>query len=203
MRVERVREELIGRGRNQMKVVEEAMGCRKRNISISLGGSESGRRNPLSQAEELLGLSLSSTNNKNKKKLRRLPHVFTRVLQLPLSSDADVYVEEAPNCFRFVAEAHSLGPVEAHALQIHPGITKVVVRGSASLQFSSLDDLDLDIWRFRLPQSTRPELATAVFTDDGELIVTVPKECDDDDVHDMWSDDDDDTAIGGGACMVI
>ena len=38
----------------------------------------------------------------------------------------------------------------------------------------SLDQLELDMWRFRLPDSTLPELASAVFVD-GELIVTVPK----------------------------
>jgi hypothetical protein len=30
------------------------------------------------------------------------------------------------------------------------------------------------MWRFRLPETTRPELASAVLAD-GELIVTVPK----------------------------
>ncbi|KAJ0092024.1 hypothetical protein Patl1_25352 [Pistacia atlantica] len=39
---------------------------------------------------------------------------------------------------------------------------------------SSLDELELDMWRFRLPETTRPELASAVYVD-GELIVTVPK----------------------------
>uniref|UniRef100_A0A803PBH7 SHSP domain-containing protein n=1 Tax=Cannabis sativa TaxID=3483 RepID=A0A803PBH7_CANSA len=38
----------------------------------------------------------------------------------------------------------------------------------------SLDELELDMWRFRLPETTRPELARAVFVD-GELIVTVLK----------------------------
>lgn len=54
------------------------------------------------------------------------------------------------------------------------GFVQVVVRPNGSLELLSLDQLELDIWRFRLPQSTRPELASAVCID-GELIVTVPK----------------------------
>lgn len=108
------------------------------------------------------------------KKLRRLPHIFSRVLELPFRSDADVSVEENPDCFRFVAETDNIGDVRAHTIEIHPGVTKIVIRPNGYLELSSLDDLELDMWRFRLPESTRPELASAVLTD-GELIVTVPK----------------------------
>ncbi|KDP40188.1 hypothetical protein JCGZ_02186 [Jatropha curcas] len=108
------------------------------------------------------------------KKLRRLPHIFSRVLELPFRSDADVSVEENPDCFRFVAETDNIGEVRAHTIEIHPGVTKIVIRPNGYLELSSLDDLELDMWRFRLPESTRPELASAVLTD-GELIVTVPK----------------------------
>lgn len=57
-------------------------------------------------------------------------------------------------------------------MEIHPGITKIVVvrNGGEAM----LDQLNVDTWRFRLPTSTKPELATAAFAD-GELIVTVPK----------------------------
>lgn len=108
------------------------------------------------------------------KKLRRLPHIFSRVLELPFRSDADVSIEENPDCFRFVAETDNIGDLRAHAIEIYPGVTKIVVRPIGYLELSSLDDLELDMWRFRLPESTRPELASAVLTD-GELIVTVPK----------------------------
>ncbi|KAJ7954870.1 Heat shock 22 kDa protein [Quillaja saponaria] len=135
---------------------------KKRNITIHY---DMNSRNPLSEAQALLGL----TN----KKLRRLPHVFSRVLELPFRSDADVSVEENTDCFRFVAETDSIGDVRAHTVEIHPGVTKIVVRESGSVELS-LDELELDIWRFRLPESTRPELASASFVD-GELIVTVPK----------------------------
>ncbi|KAJ4722481.1 Heat shock 22 kDa protein [Melia azedarach] len=111
------------------------------------------------------------------KKLRRLPHIFTRVLELPFRSDADVAVEESPDCFKFVAETDGIGEVRAHMIQIHPGVTKIVVRPNGFVELSSLDELELDMWRFRLPESTRPELASAVY-EDGELIVTVPKGAD-------------------------
>ncbi|KAK4257956.1 hypothetical protein QN277_007477 [Acacia crassicarpa] len=151
---------------------------RKRNITLHY---DMNARNPISEAHELLGF----TN----KKLRRLPHVFSRVLELPFRSDADVTVEESPDFFRFVAVTERIGDVQAHMVEIHPGVTKVVVRDSGSLELS-LDEMDLDIWRFRLPESTRPELASAVFVD-GELIVTVPKseELENSEVDDggMWN----------------
>lgn len=53
-------------------------------------------------------------------------------------------------------------------------MTKIVVRESGSSAELTLDELEVDMWRFRLPESTRPELASAVYVD-GELIVTVPK----------------------------
>ncbi|EOA18996.1 hypothetical protein CARUB_v10007641mg [Capsella rubella] len=110
------------------------------------------------------------------KKLRRLPHIFSRVLELPLRSDADVAVQESRDCFRFVAETNGGGGVRAYMVEIHPGVTKILVRtnGSSSLGLS-LDELELDVWRFRLPESTRPDLVTVDCDGDGELIVTVPK----------------------------
>ncbi|CAK9150870.1 unnamed protein product [Ilex paraguariensis] len=117
------------------------------------------------------------------KKLKRLPHVFNKVLELPFRSDADVTVEETSEFFRFVAEiddedAVGVGDeVRAHAVEIHPGVTKIVVRsggvGDGVIE-ELLDNLKVDTWRFRLPATTRTELAQAVFVD-GELIVTVPK----------------------------
>ncbi|XP_028773525.1 uncharacterized protein LOC114730594 [Neltuma alba] len=135
---------------------------RKRNITVQY---DMNARNPLSEAQELLGLS--------NKKLRRLPHVFSRVLELPFRSDADVSIEEGPDYFRFKAETDGIGDVQAHTVEIHPGVIKIMVRESGSVEFS-LDEIELDMWRFRLPESTRPELASAVLVD-GELIVTVPK----------------------------
>ncbi|KAI4343120.1 hypothetical protein MLD38_027658 [Melastoma candidum] len=63
------------------------------------------------------------------KKLRRLPHIFNRVLELPFRSAADVEIEERPEFFRFVAETDGLASsVIAHIVEIHPGLTKIVVR---------------------------------------------------------------------------
>ncbi|RYR24534.1 hypothetical protein HN51_046675 [Arachis hypogaea] len=64
------------------------------------------------------------------KKLRHLPHIFSRGLELPVWSDADVAIQEAPDCFHFVV--------------------KIVVGDSGPVEFS-LNDLELDMWRFRLP----------------------------------------------------
>lgn len=135
---------------------------KKRNITIHY--EINNRRDPASESRA--GLA--------HKKLRRLPHVFSRVLELPFRSDADVSVEESADFFRFVAETEGFGvDVRAHTVEIHPGVTKIVVREGESTEFP-LDELELDMWRFRLPETTRPELARAVFVD-GELIVTVPK----------------------------
>ncbi|CAN7046892.1 unnamed protein product [Brassica oleracea var. botrytis] len=111
------------------------------------------------------------------KNLRRLPHIFNRVLELPLRSEANVSVEEKHDCFRFVAETEGLcdgGEMRAYAVDIHPGITKIVVRTNGLSLGLSLDELELDMWRFRLPETTRPELVTVVCVG-GVLIVTVPK----------------------------
>ncbi|CAJ2630218.1 uncharacterized protein LOC123902594 [Trifolium pratense] len=159
---------------------------RKRNITIQFG-TDGG--NPSSEAQALLGIS--------GKKLRRLPHVFSRVLELPFRSDADVAVEEAPDCFRFVAETDGIGEVRTHTVEIHPGVVKIVVRDGESLELS-LDQLELDMWRFRLPDSTLPELASAVFVD-GELIVTVPKG------HDLQNVEggDNGRGMGGGRLVLV
>ncbi|GMI95991.1 hypothetical protein HRI_003268400 [Hibiscus trionum] len=140
---------------------------KRRNITIQYGMNP---RTARYQAESLLNGGGSN------KKLRRLPHIFSRVLELPFRSDADVEVEESPDCFKFVAETDGrIGDVvRAHTVEIHPGVTKIVIRSNSLVDFGLLDDLELDVWRFRLPETTRPELASAVY-EDGELIVTVPK----------------------------
>lgn len=114
------------------------------------------------------------------KKLRRLPHIFAKVLELPFAADADVAVEEDAAELRFVAaaEGFSAGGARAHAVEIHPGVTKVVVLDlSAGVGVGSDDGaaaFELDRWRFRLPPCTRPAMATATYAE-GELVVTVPK----------------------------
>ncbi|XP_062190714.1 uncharacterized protein LOC133893647 [Phragmites australis] len=132
------------------------------------------------------------------KKLRRLPHIFAKVLELPFAADADVSVEEDAAALRFVAVAvdgFSPAGARAHTVEIHPGVTKVVVR-DLSVGDSDADDgaaaFELDRWRFRLPPCTRPAMATATYAE-GELIVTVPKGAGPDD------GDGDGAAVLGGA----
>lgn len=138
----------------------------------------------------------SSSFNSSKKKLRKLPHVFSKVLELPFRADADVEIEDSPEKIRFIADVkvengvnyNDVVGMRAHTIEIHPGVTKVVVRSNNNHNNNNsegvgsstevvellLDDLNMDTWRFRLPRSSLPELATASFLD-GELIVTVPK----------------------------
>ncbi|CAN1129254.1 hypothetical protein LINPERPRIM_LOCUS17330 [Linum perenne] len=155
-----------GRGIATMKV--HPMPKRRNNVTIRYYVDHGGVNNQRGGGGDL------SSGGGGNKKLRRLPHIFNRVLELPFRSDADVSVEESTDCFRFVAEADDVGEVRAHTIEIHPGVTKIVIRPNGYFELPSLDDLELDMWRFRLPDSTRPDLASAVFMD-GELIVTVPK----------------------------
>ncbi|XP_060178118.1 uncharacterized protein LOC132608057 [Lycium barbarum] len=113
------------------------------------------------------------------KKLKRLPHIFAKVLELPFRSDADVSIEETSDSLRFIIPTDDdVGNnIRAHIVEIYPGVTKIVIRGDNVFD-SSLSGLELDLWRFRLPEVTVPELASAVFSG-GELVVTVPKGVDD------------------------
>ncbi|XP_010259067.1 PREDICTED: uncharacterized protein LOC104598607 [Nelumbo nucifera] len=154
--------------------------------------------------------SLSEANRimNRQKKLRRLPHIFNRVLELPFRSDADVSVEENSDCFRFIVTTDDVGDdVRAHTIEIYPGVTKIVIRGTNVLELS-LDELELDLWRFRLPPTTRPELATAVYVD-GELIVTVPKGANADnpggtnEEGEVWGEENGDLRGGVGRLVLV
>ncbi|RLN23411.1 uncharacterized protein C2845_PM07G10610 [Panicum miliaceum] len=120
-------------------------------------------------------------------KLRRLPHIFAKVLEVPFAADADVSVEEDMVALRFVVAAvDGFSPMgaRAHAVEIHPGVTKVVVQALVSDGAPDDDDdgvtaFELDRWRFCLPPCTCPTMATAFA--EGELVVTVPKGADPDD----------------------
>ena len=136
------------------------------------------------------------------KKLRRLPHIFAKVLELPFAADADVSVEEDAAALRFVAAAvdgFSPAGARAHAVEIHPGVTKVVVRdlGAAGADDDGAAAFELDRWRFRLPPCTRPAMATATYAE-GELVVTVPKGADPDD-----GDGDGATVLGGAEGVLV
>lgn len=133
---------------------------RKRNITFRCGV------NPAVSAAAVVG---------RQKKLRRLPHIFSKVLELPFASEADVTVEEDEESLRFFVTADGLcGEVRAHAIEIHPGVMKVVVRDDGCGSDDLDKELEVGLWRFRLPPSSRPMLASAAYTD-GELVVTIPK----------------------------
>ncbi|XAR58557.1 hypothetical protein NMG60_11013998 [Bertholletia excelsa] len=168
------------------------------------------KRNMTLRYDNASNLSESNALPGRQKKLRRLPHIFAKVLELPFHSDADVLVEETSDCFRFVvdADAEDVGggdDIRAQTIEIYPGVTKIVIRGSSVLD-SSADDLQLDMWRFRLPAMTRPEQASASY-DDGKLVVTVPKDANLDDsdvdvnVDEVWDEGNGD--IGAGRLVLV
>ncbi|XP_071703502.1 uncharacterized protein [Rutidosis leptorrhynchoides] len=121
--------------------------------------------------------STSTATNCRQKKLRRLPHIFAKVLELPFYSDADVSIHETSDSLKFVVDTDDdIGTdIAAHTIEICPGVTKVVVSATRGGGGGDRDVMEVDLWRFRLPENTQPELATAVYGD-GELVVTVPKE---------------------------
>jgi hypothetical protein len=109
-----------------------------------------------------------------KKDLRRLPHVYSKVLELPLPADTDVAVFEGPDAFHFVAAAaRGAGVVRVRTVRIHPGVVKVVVQAGEERGDAS-DDMDVDRWRSRLPEASCPAMAVAGYVD-GQLVVSVPK----------------------------
>ncbi|GFP81987.1 hypothetical protein PHJA_000342000 [Phtheirospermum japonicum] len=117
---------------------------------------------------------LAQSNTCRQKKLRRLPHVFEKVLELPFHSNADVSISETPHSLRFAVATDDIGgDVRADAVEIYPGVTKIVVRGDGVVDGPGTE-FELDLWRFRLPDLVRPELASPAY-EDGELVVTVPK----------------------------
>ncbi|CAM8976661.1 unnamed protein product [Rhodiola kirilowii] len=123
--------------------------------------------------------------------LRRLPHIFEKVVELPLSSRTDVNVQESPQSFRFSTAAVRLGvEIRAEAIEIYPGVTKVVIRGESE---DGYDGLEIDRWRFRLPVCTRPEMASAECVG-GMLVVIVPKGeslvADEEEDGEIWGDGD-------------
>lgn len=137
---------------------------------------------------------LAQANRCRQKKLRRLPHIFEKVLELPFHADADVTIEETPDSLRFTALTDEItGYVRADAVEIYPGVTKILIRGNGVVDFPGTE-FELDLWRFRLPESTRPELASAGYHD-GELVVTVPKG--------TAAVDDDGGHIGAGRLVLV
>ncbi|TKY52637.1 hypothetical protein E2542_SST24159 [Spatholobus suberectus] len=135
------------------------------------------RVNPFAAKRSQRGV-VSSTPSSNSKELLRLPHLFAKILELPFPSDADVFIEETPQFFRFVASCNT-GGVRPLAIEILPGITKIVIKrmdgGDVAVAGQHQHvPLGLGLWRFRLPPWTQPEMVSAVCSG-GKLVVTVPK----------------------------
>ncbi|XP_062216746.1 uncharacterized protein LOC133916882 [Phragmites australis] len=121
--------------------------------------------------------SPSTGGSSGKKDLRRLPHVYSKVLELPLPADTDVAMFEGPDAFHFVAAgAHgATGVVRVRTVGIYPGVVKVVVQaGAGGSEEGDADDMKTDRWRSRLPEASCPAMAVAGYVD-GQLVVTVPK----------------------------
>ncbi|KAF0914596.1 hypothetical protein E2562_030669 [Oryza meyeriana var. granulata] len=110
-----------------------------------------------------------------KKDLRRLPHVYSKVLELPFPADTDVAVFEGPDAFHFVVSG-AAGDVRVRTVRIHPGVVRVVVEAGAGGREDAGDDddMELDKWRSRLPEGSCPAMAVAGYVN-GQLVVTVPK----------------------------
>eukprot|EP00249_Psilotum_nudum_P012530 c23838_g1_i1 orf=652-1470(-) len=109
------------------------------------------------------------------KKLKRMPHIFCKLLELPCDAETPVEVLENQDAYTFVMEQPGLvaEEVRVEVIEIVPGAVKVVVRG-AEITMAFLEQLGLDAWRFRLPACTLPEAARAVY-EHGVLTVIVPK----------------------------
>lgn len=121
--------------------------------------------------------SYNANSNPNSKKLRRLPHIFSRVLELPFPADTDVLVHETATCLNFTVSTRDVKPfdhesVRAHTMDIFPGVVKVVVKDDDNYNVD--DEMELDKWRFRLSTETRPRLARAELVNE-ELVVVIPK----------------------------
>ncbi|KAJ4832290.1 hypothetical protein Tsubulata_048742 [Turnera subulata] len=121
------------------------------------------KRNIATSLHRGAGTASSSAATTNPKKLKRLPHVFAKVLELPFHSDADVLVQETPESFRFSIKREDMyDDFEAQVVEIFPGATKILVRETNPED----DDHDgswadgFDTWRFRLPAMTRPEMVS-------------------------------------------
>uniref|UniRef100_A0A0E0K912 Uncharacterized protein n=1 Tax=Oryza punctata TaxID=4537 RepID=A0A0E0K912_ORYPU len=137
-----------------------------------------------------------SCGGSSKKDLRRLPHVYSKVLELPFPADTDVAVFEGPDAFHFVvaggATLAGAGEVRVRTVRIHPGVVRVVVQAGAAgggVEDDD-DDMELDKWRSRLPEASCPAMAVAGYVN-GQLVVTVPKgrgggEGDNDGGEEVW-----------------
>jgi hypothetical protein len=85
------------------------------------------------------------------KKLKRMPHLFDRVLELPFHADTVVEVRESRNAFTFVVSDVQPGliaeEVKAELVEIVPGAIKVVVVGRGEQLMSDLESSEVLLGR--------------------------------------------------------
>lgn len=115
--------------------------------------------------------------NSKPRNLRRLPHIFSKVLELPFSFDTDVSIHETATSLVFTASTHNADAfdpdsIRAQAIEIFPGVMKVVIKDDVNYDVD--DEMELNKWRFRLPDETRPRLASVELIND-DLVVQIPK----------------------------
>ncbi|CAM6047364.1 unnamed protein product [Sphagnum compactum] len=127
--------------------------------------------------------SVTATTGKNSpmllsftKKLKRMPHLFDRVLELPFHADTLVEVQESRDSFSFVVKMPGLvaEEVKPELVEIVPGAIKVVIQGGGEGLLFDLESSEVELWRFRLPASTIPEATVARYKNE-VLEVTIPK----------------------------
>jgi HSP20 family molecular chaperone IbpA len=127
--------------------------------------------------------SVTATTGKNSpmllsltKKLKRMPHLFDRVLELPFHADTLVGVQESRDSFSFVVKMPGLvaKEVKPELVEIVPGAIKVVIQGGGQGLLFDLESSEVELWRFRLPASTIPEATVARYKNE-VLEVTIPK----------------------------
>ncbi|XP_062205179.1 uncharacterized protein LOC133907158 [Phragmites australis] len=118
-----------------------------------------------------------------KNKLRHLPQVFSRVLELPFPMDTNVRTYFSPDANYFIVTPDAAGEpdeVKVRVVTIEPlGITKVVVHIGPG-EPDPEDDMVYDKWRFHLSKTFILSMIVAKYVD-RHLIVIVPNEVASDD----------------------
>ncbi|KAI3819349.1 hypothetical protein L1987_13178 [Smallanthus sonchifolius] len=120
------------------------------------------KRNITVQHYDSSSQSTATGVNLRQKKLRRLPHIFAKVLERPFYSDADVSVHETSESLKFVVDTDddlNGADIAAHTIEIYPGVTKIVVGRTRAVNngVSPVNELEVDVWRFRLPPLDLPD----------------------------------------------
>lgn len=112
--------------------------------------------------------------------LRRMPHVFCKLLDLPFPVETNVVIEERREAYAFMIRQPGLqkADIVAETVEIVPGAIKVILRGADRIRAALTKDSSLpattENWRARLPTCTIPESAKASYAH-GIITITIPK----------------------------